>query len=234
MKIQDLILFENDRWLAVNKPSGVSSEGVVESIENQLQWYFRSHKLVKGYPKVINRLDRPTSGIILLAKKKQALRLFQKEIADRKVQKYYLAIVEDNPPPLPKADTLMHGHHRTNDRRKAIITPDIKDHQVLAKLWYRELIAIPHFRIYQIRLFTGRFHQIRAQFAALQRPVRNDTLYGAEREIDAPIIGLHAWKLVCTDPQDNSPIKLIAPVPKHPLWPTLWQGSKQLDKFKNQ
>lgn len=232
MKIQDLILFENDRWLAVNKPSGISSEGVDESIESQTQQYFQPKKLKKGYPKVINRLDRPTSGIILLAKKKQALRLFQKEFADRKVEKHYLAIVEDNPPPLPKADTLMHGHNRTNDRRKAIITPDIQDHQVTAKLWYRELAAIPHFRIYQIRLFTGRFHQIRAQFAFLQRPVRNDTLYGAKRETDKPIIGLHAWKLVCTDPQDDKPITLIAPIPKHTLWPTLWRGPRQIDKPK--
>ena len=218
------IIRETEHWIALNKPVGQSAEGLNLPFLT-LEQAVRNH-LPKGYLGIVHRIDRPTSGLLVMAKKKSAHHHLQQQFEKRMIRKDYLAVTEF---PLPrKAETLQQWHRKSDDRKKALITDQPTKGSKEARLWYRKVAELDGQALVQVRLFTGRYHQIRAQFAKLGCPLVNDKVYGAHKQSEDIAIALHAWRLQFNDPTDGSTISLTAPTPQGALWPTPWQNLSDL------
>jgi len=218
------IVRETEHWIALNKPAGQSVEGLnlpFLTLEQAVRNY-----LPNGYLGVVHRIDRPTSGLVIMAKKKSAHRHLQQQFEKRLIRKDYLAVTQY---PLPqKADTLQQWHRKSADRKKALITDQpVKDSKE-ARLWFRKVAESDGQALVQVRLFTGRYHQIRAQFAQMGCPLINDQLYGANKQTEDIAIALHAWRLQFGNPSDGARISLAAPTPESALWPASWQSLSDL------
>jgi len=218
------IIRETDHWITLNKPAGQSVEGLHLPYVT-LEHAVRNH-LQKGYLGIVHRIDRPTSGIVLMAKKKSVHAHLQQQFEQRSIRKDYLAVTQS---PLPrKADTLQQWHRKSPDRKKALISEQAVTGSKEARLWFRQVSEIDAPALVQVRLFTGRYHQIRAQFSQMGCPILNDHLYGADKQNEDVAIALHAWRLQFRDPADGSIISLTAPTPQNALWPADWQNMSDL------
>lgn len=219
------IIRETEHWIALNKPAGQSVEGLNLPFLT-LEQAVRNH-LPNGYLGIVHRIDRPTSGLVVMAKKKSAHRHLQQQFEKRMIRKDYLAVTEY---PLPrKANTLQQWHRRSGDRKKALITDQPVKGSKEARLWFRQVAEANGQTLVQVRLFTGRYHQIRAQFAQMGCALLDDQLYGATKQSEDIAIGLHAWRLQLRDPADRSDITLAAPTPANQPWPGQWQDLITLD-----
>ncbi len=198
------IIKENSHWLAIDKPSGLVVErSTYEShtIEDMAQAYL-SQQYRNPFVGIVHRLDRLTSGVLLLAKKRSALRHLNQQFQQRSIQKTYLALVEKS---LPTANGMLsHTLIKDQKNKKAIV----KDRTELVEgqyveLSYRELKHTPEGVLLEVRPKTGRFHQIRAQLAHVGSPILGDEKYGSSKPWKDRSVALHAWKLRFRDPKTN-------------------------------
>ena len=214
------VLREGPGWVVVNKPAGIATErhfqyATVESLAAEL--WARPKASKPPYVGIVHRLDRVTSGALLLARRKSTLVRLNAAFANGRVSKIYLAATEK---PLPAtAGRLRHFLGRNPVNRLAVAAdrplPGAKE----ALLEYRELEASGAGHLYEVRLLTGRFHQIRAQFAAAGAPLIGDAPYGSARILGPQQIALHAVRLAFPDPAGESTITVTAPLPAY--WPVV-------------
>lgn len=216
------ILFEDGYLLAVNKPHGLVSdrdERIPHTLESLALDYLRSktkypQKCFIGLP---HRLDRPVSGVVLLAKKKSVLKLLGEMFENRAIMKTYLAITENRP--LQKEGELTHWLAKDVKQRKAVIYAHEVKGAVKAVLAYSVLNASGEAgTLMQIKPLTGKFHQIRAQLAHIGCPIIGDALYGSCKPYRENALALHASQLELTHPVTNVGLKIIAPTPQDELW----------------
>ncbi len=216
------ILFEDYYLLAINKPAGLSAENGEQrhpSAEREALFYLTrvlnekstsSRLKVTPYLKVAHRLDRPVSGVLLMAKTKTALLDLMEQFESRVVEKIYMAVVAKRPP----ADSGILKDWLAKDpvQRKATLFKNEKKGRQYAELSYTVVQNIGPGALLEIRPATGRFHQIRAQLAQLGCPIVGDTLYGGpawqEHEIK-----LHAARLTVRHPKSGETLELSAPIP---------------------
>jgi 23S rRNA pseudouridine1911/1915/1917 synthase len=208
------ILYEDAAVIAVNKPAGMvvhSGAGVHSgTLVNALLHRFRNLSGVAGElrPGIVHRLDRFTSGVILVARTDGAHRDLAAQFATRQVEKIYLARV--------------HGRTRSDSGR--ITTPITRDParrvRMTARLArgrsaiteYQVLQRFEKFTLLEVRIGTGRTHQIRVHLTSLHHPVVGDKLYGAP----ASPLGryfLHAQRITFTSPATHAPVAVTAPLP---------------------
>src|SRR5712691_6680824 len=174
-------------------------------------------------PGIVHRLDKETSGCLVVAKTEPALRGLQAEFKSRRVEKRYLAIVHGAPADSGEFDTL-HGRHPVDRKR---FSSRVREGRRAVARW-RVLGRASGAALVEVELLTGRTHQIRAHFADAGHPLLGDALYGGrKREArlrpDAPArkasaeIGrqaLHAAVLGFTHPRTGAPVRCEAPLPK--------------------
>lgn len=212
------IVEEMPHWIAVNKPAGlivernkfepITIEGLVEEY---LQRSTRS-----PFVGVIHRLDKVTSGIVIFAKKMWALKKLNVEFQERRVQKTYWAIITGA---LPASEGRL-DHWLIKDmqeKRAQILTAPQKDAKK-ASLLYRIVAEHGDFKLVEIELLTGRYHQIRAQFAAVSCPIVGDLKYAEGGDAYAKEIALHARTLAFKDPQGGRQWLLYADLPENKWW----------------
>ena len=209
------ILYEDDHLLAVNKPAGLSAESGLAghpSAERGALGYCRSKQPDKPAPYMlaVHRLDRATSGVLLLAKSKAALTALMAQFERKQVEKVYQAEVSGLPP--AESGVLRHFLARTPDGKSALVSdreiPDSKP----VELRYRVLEKTADGARLEIFPATGRFHQIRAQLAFAGFPVTGDTRYGGPpwRE---HAVKLHACRLSVRHPKSGAALVLEASAP---------------------
>ncbi|SHJ98661.1 RluA family pseudouridine synthase [Pseudozobellia thermophila] len=212
------VIHENKDFLVVNKAAGLISERSpyeAVTVETQVLGH-----LLKGRPKpyigIIHRLDRVTSGVLVLAKKKSILVEFNKLFGSRKVQKTYLAIVKDKPAKnrANLTNFLVKNH---KEKRADIVMAKTKDAQS-CMLSYRVIGKNEVGYLLEVRPKTGRFHQIRAQLAHIGLPIIGDAKYGSDREYLPLSICLHAWKLAYEVPGSKERHTFEAPLPDNDFW----------------
>ncbi|MCC6816288.1 MAG: RNA pseudouridine synthase [Saprospiraceae bacterium] len=187
------IVFENNDILVINKPFGLQVEPDKNNHPNLLDWVQQNIQL-KSNQKifVVNRIDRPTSGLVLFAKNKSNCIFLQKQWIDNVVSKKYFAIVEGNLS--NKESDLQHFIRKDVLLHKAIVNNEQSSNDFkLSKLNYSLISSIANYSLLQIRLITGRYHQIRAQLAFIEHPLWNDELYGAKKIFNDSCIGLHCY-----------------------------------------
>jgi 23S rRNA pseudouridine1911/1915/1917 synthase len=165
---------------------------------------------------VVHRLDRPTSGIVVFARTSKALTRLNEMFSNRETQKTYWAIVKNRPENAEA--TLVHYLKRNekNNTSKAHLkeVPESKK----ASLEYKIIKELDNYFALEINLHTGRHHQIRAQLAAINCPIKGDLKYGFDRSNTDGGIHLHARKLVFSHPVTKNLLEIIAATPKDVIW----------------
>ncbi|MEL7021945.1 MAG: RNA pseudouridine synthase [Bacteroidota bacterium] len=211
--IGELVLYKNNQFIAFNKPPAIPSQsdktGDVSLLE--LAERYAQHPL-----HLVHRIDRPASGVVLLAKNKKALTAVQRQFQARQTQKIYLAVVPNLPEP-PQA-TLTHFLKKDGRKNKALVQTDDKSGGKEARLTYEHIGSSDRYHLLKITLQTGRFHQIRAQLAAVNNPIKGDVKYGFRRSNSDRSIQLHAWQLRFTHPISGVRETIIAPPPQSAIW----------------
>ena len=176
------IIYEEGPVLAVNKPSGLLTQAApgIDNMELRVKLLFkyRDHKTGNIYLGVPHRLDRPASGVLLLAKHTRATRRISEQFEGRLVKKTYWAIVQGNVQ--PESGTWQDYMRKIPDQAKAEITPQSHDGAREAILHYQKIQTIGDHSLLQIELETGRTHQIRLQAASRGHPILGDELYGSQ------------------------------------------------------
>jgi len=222
MNSSDLqILFEDKYLLAINKPHGLVTDKdarLPQTLESLTLEYIQSkekypQKCFIGLP---HRLDRPVSGVVLFAKMKSVLKLLSELFAQRAIEKTYLAITEHRPS--KQEDELKNWIEKDLKQRKALIHLREKTNSLQAILRYKLISNKPVGSLLEIKLLTGKFHQIRAQLANSGCPIIGDTLYGASTFYKENGIALQARELRFAHPITKEPLTIIAPSPEDELW----------------
>ncbi len=193
------IVFENDDLVVVNKPAGmVVHPAAGHSTGTLVQAALAHAPEMEGIggeqrPGVVHRLDKNPSGLILLAKNDLTHRWLQDQFRLRKVQKFYLALVDGRPPtPSGRVEAPIGRDIRTRNKM-AVVMPG-KGRQATSE--YRTLASFPAHTLLEVHPVTGRTHQIRLHMAFLGCPVAGDTVYG-RRQSTIPVERhfLHAARL---------------------------------------
>lgn len=212
--IRDFILFQDHHLVICNKPSGLPVQDD-KSGDHSLLRLLRIYCKQELY--LCHRIDRPVSGLVVLAKNLQAVTGFNEQLHQHAITKKYLAIVEKQevPPSAILTDTLV----KSAKFKKSYVqeTGDGKE----SKLEYMILQELEQYLVLEIKLFTGRFHQIRSQLSHAGIPVRGDVKYGARRGLKDRSIGLHSWKIEFKHPSTHAKITFVAPLPVNDIWPVV-------------
>ena len=215
------ILYEDNHVLAVNKPPGMLTQGDRTgdvSVLDAMKAFLRERDAKPGnvFLGLPHRLDRPTSGVLALAKTSKALTRMAACFRDRGVSKIYWAVVEEAPPADSGelTDWLRKDGKTNTSHRAKRGSPGARE----ARLRYRLLGASERYWLVEVELFTGRHHQIRAQLSGMGCPVKGDLKYGARRSNPGGGIHLHARRLEIGHPVRDDRLVLVAPPPPDPVW----------------
>jgi len=207
------ILYEDAAVIALNKPAGLvvhAGAGAHSgTLVNRLVHHFATLSQVGGEqrPGIVHRLDRGTSGVLLVARTDAAHRALAAQFADRTTEKTYLALVEGR----VNADSGRITKPITRDPAHRTRMTARLDHGRDALTEYRVLRRFEKFTYLEVRIGTGRTHQIRAHLASIKHPVAGDKLYGAH---EAERIFLHAWRIRFDSPATGERVTVEAPLPK--------------------
>ena len=218
------ILLEDEQLIAIDKPAGVAvhggsgvSFGVIEQLR-QARGYGQPGGL--RFLELVHRLDRETSGILLLAKRRSALKHLQDQFRERQTGKTYLALVLGEWPAARRViDAPLHKYLLADgERRVRVVAPDDPDGmRAITLVKVRQRLAA--FTLLEVTIKTGRTHQIRVHLAAQGHPIAGDDKYGdfernkALQKQGLRRMFLHAWRLQFSHPERAERIELQAALP---------------------
>lgn len=221
------VLYEDEDVIAINKSAGMTVHAGAGNSQGTLVNALLGRGLDLSRPDdplrpgIVHRLDKETSGVLLVAKNDFAHAKLADSFRDRTVEKTYLALVQGR---LGEArgrielPIARHPNHRTRmTADRAGLLPNSRP----ARTDWRARARLGPTTLLEIRLHTGRTHQIRVHFSALLHPVVGDTLYGADSQVHVgqtvlPVLGrnfLHAARIVFSQPHSGKRITLTAPLP---------------------
>jgi 23S rRNA pseudouridine1911/1915/1917 synthase len=211
------IVFENDDLLVVNKPAGMVVHPAVGhssgTLVNAVLGYDPDIEGIGGEerPGVVHRLDKETSGLILLAKNERAHRWLQDQFRLRNVDKTYLALV-DGKPPTPSGRVEAHIGRDPSHRKRMAIVPESRGREAISE--YRTVEEFNKHALLEFHPLTGRTHQIRLHCAFLKCPIVGDEVYGRKKpSIEIGRHFLHAFRLKIVLPGEKAPRTFEAPLP---------------------
>jgi len=215
------ILYEDNHLVIVNKqPSDiVQGDKTGDTTLGDLLKAYLKHKYQKPgavFLGVVHRLDRPVSGAVVFARTSKALSRLNIMLRDGKFSKTYWAIVK-NAPPVPDGH-LVQYLTRNEEKNKSFIHNHPVKGARKAELTYRVIGQSEQYHLLEVKLLTGRHHQIRAQMAAMGCPIRGDLKYGYPRTNPDGSIHLHARMIEFIHPVKNEPLRVIADPPEDKLW----------------
>lgn len=222
------VLYEDNHLIAVNKPVGMLVQGdisgdrtLIDEVEDYLrEKYQKPGKIFVG---LVHRIDRPVSGVVLVARTSKALARMNELLRDREVQREYWAIVKERPAELK--GELRHYLKKDESKNKSFAFDDEKKNTKLAVLRYEVIGGSASHYLLKVTLETGRHHQIRCQLAKNETPIRGDLKYGFPRSNRGGGINLHAKALEFIHPVKKEKIRIEAPLP---VGEQLWKEFEQL------
>lgn len=187
-------------------------------------------RLISAYVKhdtyLCTRLDRPVSGIVVFGQKPSDQTDFQKLTEQNRIQKQYLAIV----PRIEETGVVKLSHKLIHDTRNKKAKINSAGNGQIAELEYSLVSQLDHYSLIKIRTYTGRFHQIRAQLAAVNLPIKGDVKYGARRANLDRSIGLHSWCIAFKSNRQIIENFFEAPIPDHDIWKFVKELNIQADR----
>lgn len=214
--LNEQILFEDDYLLALNKPEGLAvhagtqiQTGVIEAL--------KKIRPDAAFLELVHRLDRDTSGCLLIAKRRDALLHLQNQMRGSDIDKRYLTLTYGQ---WPENSTIVDKPLQKNSviggENMVVVDPAGK----IAKTQFMVSQTFRQCQLMEVKLFTGRTHQIRVHAASSGHPVAGDSKYG-QREFNKYLkqaglarMFLHAWRLNIAHPRDEQRLQLEAPLPE--------------------
>ena len=219
------VLHEDNHVLVVNKPAGLPTMGVAAdrpSVLSVAREYIKRKYNKPGnvYLGIVSRLDAPVTGALLIARTSKAASRLSKQFRDRHVEKVYHAIVEGVPP--AREGRLEHWLRKDERHRHMHVTMKDVETAQQAVLEYRLLRELPNdLSLLEVRLQTGRKHQIRVQLCAIGCPILGDRKYKAGSQF-AKGIALHSRRLGFEHPVRREPVEIEVAYPE--CWKTAGVG----------
>ncbi len=215
------ILFEDNHLIVINKRCGdiVQGDKTGDTPLSEIVKLYIKEKYKKPgnvYLGVPHRLDRPTSGVLIFAKTSKSLARLNKLFKEGKIEKYYLAITKNKPE--KSNDTLIHWLKKNEKTNKSIHFNKETKEAKKAILHYRLIKVLDRYNVLEIKLETGRHHQIRSQLKAIGCPIKGDLKYGYERSNIDGGIDLHAKKIIFKHPVTKKLTTIEAPVRNTKIW----------------
>ena len=211
------IIFEDEWLLVVNKPSGLAVHGG-SGIDFGLIELMRHLNPEHRFLELVHRIDKNTSGIIVIAKKRSALRLMQELFRNKKIKKNYLVAVKGNWDLQKKEVILRLEKKQTPEGHHVNVVEDTLKGKLSKSIFYL-VKKTPHKSLLSVQIITGRTHQIRVQLAFLGFPVLGDDKYGdfaLNKKLHSSGLKrmfLHAHKLSFTHPFTEEKVQLVADLP---------------------
>jgi 23S rRNA pseudouridine1911/1915/1917 synthase len=207
------VVYEDDDLLVITKPPGLVTHPApghaTGTLVNALLHHCAGRLSGIGgveRPGIVHRLDKDTSGLMIVAKNDAAHRELSRQLAKREIQKTYLAIVAGAPPHASGRIEQPIARHPRHRQRMAVVPGG--RHAVTL---YRVIERFPGAALVECDLLTGRTHQIRVHLLWLRCPILGDAVYGRS-ESSAPRQMLHAWKLAFPHPRTGVKLDLTAPL----------------------
>lgn len=182
-----LVIYEDENILICNKPLGILVHGSWDKEKDTLMDEILFYLAQKGEyspstsiaftPAICNRLDRNTSGIVIVGKNLMALQGMNQMLKDNKIKKYYLAVVKG----IVKNSGVLKGYHKKNKKTNEVkIFKDAIEDSKYVETHYKPLCNNGKYTLLEIEIITGRSHQIRAHLSSIHHPVIGDLKYGNE------------------------------------------------------
>ncbi len=215
------VLYEDNHIIIVSKRAGEIVQGdktgdvpLSETVAAYLkEKYSKPGNVFVGVP---HRLDRPVSGVVVLAKTSKALSRLNDMFRAGSVDKRYLAIVKNKPEePQGRLENWLVRNEKQN--RSYAYDKEVPGSKK-AVLNYKLVASSVNYNLLEVELLTGRHHQIRCQLARMGCPIKGDLKYGAERSNPDGSISLHAFHVTFEHPVSHEMIDVKAPLPDDSLW----------------
>lgn len=215
------VLYEDNHIIVINKRAGeivqgdkTGDESLCDTAKQYLkEKYAKPGNVFIGLP---HRLDRPVSGIVVLAKTSKALERLNRMFSEGSVKKIYWAITKQKPQkPEAELDSWILRNEKMN---KSFSYPKEVKGSKHALLRYRLIESSQNYNLIEVELKTGRHHQIRCQLSSIGCPIKGDLKYGAQRSNPDGSISLHARYIEFTHPVSKEQVQITAPVPNDRLW----------------
>lgn len=222
------ILYEDEDLLVIDKPAGIVvhpaagnwTGTIVNALVGKDSSFLNSvledeaDELSSARPGIVHRLDKETSGCLVVAKNIKSRMKLSESFASRRIKKIYKAITYGIPPKNEEKITTLMGRHHINRQKMAVLKWNGKKAITiyrLVKKWAFEGIDLS---LLDVEILTGRTHQIRVHLAYKKCPVLGDKLYGGKQSIKAPRQMLHAWYLGFPQPSTGKLIEIESPIPE--------------------
>ena len=203
------IIYEDDWMLVADKPAGIvvhpTYKNTSGTLLNAVLWRVRDRE--GAQPGILTRLDKNTSGLVVIALTPEVHATMQKDAAAGRTTKQYLAIVVGSPHPA-QGEIVLPLARAPEDRRRVVVTPD----GAPCETRYQVLSTHDAHSIVRCELVTGRTHQIRVHLAARGWPILGDRVYGQPDERIARQ-ALHAWRVSVLHPITRHALEFEAPIP---------------------
>lgn len=213
INIGDLVIYNNNQLIAFNKPAGIPVQPDKTNDKSLLELgeIYCKHGLF-----LIHRIDRPASGIVLFAKNKKALANINQQFVNQKVDKSYLLISSAK---LKEEQGIFKDQLEKNAKLNKSFVVDKKSKESKeAILHYKYVEKSERYFLYQVKIETGRHHQIRAQFSHRKAFIKGDVKYGFRRGNKDRSIDLLSWKMQFAHPVQGELVQLEVPLPKEGAW----------------
>ncbi len=216
------ILYEDDALLVINKPAGMvvhpAAGNYTGTVVNALLG--RDQEILEEFdeadsmrPGIVHRLDKDTSGCLVIAKNGNAMHKLSRSFADREVSKTYMAIVAPAPKVMAAEIRTQIGRNPGNRKKMAVVRSGGRDAVTIFNVVRRGKIGPNSAALLKVRILTGRTHQIRVHMSHYGSPIIGDALYGGNSRIAAPRQMLHAWKLSFPHPVTKEMLSFESPFP---------------------
>jgi len=221
--IEDIILYEDDHLFVLNKPFGIAVQGGTKTRRHIDGLLMGMADRFGDRPRLVHRLDRDTTGVLLVAKNRNAAAKLGRVFQTRTAAKTYWALVNGVPkPPQGKIEVpLVKAKGPDGDRvRKAL--PGEQEKAMHATTHYSLIDRVAHKAAWlSLKPVTGRQHQLRAHLALIGNPIVGDNKYDGDKDMPAvnmePRLHLHARRLILPHPFERGKLDVTAPLPKHML-----------------
>ena len=215
------ILFEDNHLIIINKKPGILVQGDITgdiSLIEITKDYIKNKYNKKGnvFLGLVNRIDRPTSGIVIFAKTSKALSRMNEILRNREIQKIYWLIISNK---FASNNGKIEGWFRKNSKQnKSYFFESQVTNSKFGSVSYKKLKTLDNYCLVEVELITGRHHQIRCSFSELGYPIQGDLKYGSKRSNKDGGIYLHSRSLEFIHPVSKNKIFLKADTPMKGLW----------------
>jgi len=206
------IAYEDEHLLVVDKPAGLVVHPAPGHATGTLAHGLLAHDAAGGEedrPGIVHRLDRDTSGLMVVARSEEAHRRLQSLVRRRALERHYLALVVGRPRSRTGRIEAPIGRDRRDPLRHSLDTDTPRD----AVTHFELVELLPRHALLDVRLETGRTHQIRVHLAAVDLPVAGDPVYGRPRELGLERQFLHAARLAFEHPFGGEQVEVESPLP---------------------